>query len=297
MFDELKTFIAVVEFKNFTRAGEYLNLSQPSVSTHIKNLENYFNVTLINRSIKQKTIHITESGYKLYEHAKEILNLLEVTYLDVKNSSNSLKGTLKIGASLTIGEYILPKFLSYFTNKYPDIEIELIIENTSSISSRIKDLSLDIGLIEGAPQPGNITQDYFLKDSMVIAFPYDKDLDPENFKLENLNDQKWIVREEGSGTREFFNTFMQTNKLTPKKIMVLGSNYAIKEAVKNNLGITLISSLVTANEENNNEFSLWSLNNSLYRYFSYIIPQNITLTKATSTFLEELKLFYSSKNK
>ena len=76
MFDELKTFIAVVEFKNFTRAGEYLNLSQPSVSTHIKNLENYFNVTLINRSIKQKTIHITESGYKLYEHAKEILNLL-----------------------------------------------------------------------------------------------------------------------------------------------------------------------------------------------------------------------------
>lgn len=151
MFDELKTFIAVVEFKNFTRAGEYLNLSQPSVSTHIKNLENYFNVTLINRSIKQKTIHITESGYKLYEHAKEILNLLEVTYLDVKNSSNSLKGTLKIGASLTIGEYILPKFLSYFTNKYPDIEIELIIENTSSISSRIKDLSLDIGLIEVLP--------------------------------------------------------------------------------------------------------------------------------------------------
>ena len=66
MLEELKTFIAVVEYKNFTRAGEYLNLSQPSVSTHIKNLESYYGVTLINRSIKHKSIVITENGYKLY---------------------------------------------------------------------------------------------------------------------------------------------------------------------------------------------------------------------------------------
>ena len=75
MLEELKTFIAVVEYKNFTRAGEYLKLSQPSVSTHIKNLERSFGVTLINRSVKQKTIFITENGYKLYERAKEIINL------------------------------------------------------------------------------------------------------------------------------------------------------------------------------------------------------------------------------
>ena len=66
MLEELKTFIAVVEYKNFTKAGEYLNLSQPSVSTHIKNLENYYGVTLINRSVKQKSIIITENGYILY---------------------------------------------------------------------------------------------------------------------------------------------------------------------------------------------------------------------------------------
>ena len=68
MLEELKTFIAVVEYKNFTRAGEYLKLSQPSVSTHIKNLERSFGVTLINRSVKQKTIFITENGYKLYQY-------------------------------------------------------------------------------------------------------------------------------------------------------------------------------------------------------------------------------------
>ena len=90
MLDELRTFIAVVEYKNFTRAAEHLNLSQPSVSTHIKNLEKIFDVTLINRSVKQKTILITESGYKLYERAKKIVNLVDITFIDVKNSSNSL---------------------------------------------------------------------------------------------------------------------------------------------------------------------------------------------------------------
>ena len=130
MFQELKTFIHVVEFNNFTKAGEYLNLSQPSVSTHIKNLENYFGVKLINRSVKQKKILITDSGYKLYEKAKEIMSLLDITYMEVRNNTDTLKGKLKIGASLTIGEYLLPRFISYFTNKYPDIDVELSINNT-----------------------------------------------------------------------------------------------------------------------------------------------------------------------
>ena len=103
MIEELKTFISVVDYKNFTKAAEYLNLSQPSVSTHIKNLENIFGVTLINRSIKQKTISITESGYTLYKRAKEIISLLDVTFIDVKNLSSSVKCSLKIGDSLTIG--------------------------------------------------------------------------------------------------------------------------------------------------------------------------------------------------
>ena len=82
MIDELKTFIAVVDFKNFTRAGESINLSQPSVSTHIKNLESYFNTQLINRSIKQKNIVITESGYLLYKKAKEILHKKNSEFTD-----------------------------------------------------------------------------------------------------------------------------------------------------------------------------------------------------------------------
>ena len=221
MLEELKTFIAVVEHKNFTRAGEYLNLSQPSVSTHIKNLESSFDVTLINRSVKQKNICITENGYKLYEKAKEIINLLDITYIEVKDNNNSLKGTLKVGTSLTIGEYFLPKFLSIFSKKYPDIDVEIVIENTSLICSHLKDLTLDIGLIEGTPTLGSFNQEYFLKDQLVLAF------NPSNNKLiniksyEELNNHLWIVREDGSGSREYFNMFLESNKIIPNKIRLI----------------------------------------------------------------------------
>lgn len=294
MFEELKTFIAVVEFKNFTKAGEHLNLSQPSVSTHIKNLENVFGVRLINRSVKQKTIVITESGFTLYKKAKEILNLIDITHMEVLNTSNSLKGHLKIGASLTIGEYVLPKFLAIFCKKYPDIDIEVFIENTSIICSHLKELTLDIGLIEGTSSSSSFIQEYFLEDKMVLAFPYNSELITDNFSFDKLQNQKWVVREEGSGTREFLNMFLGTNEIVPNGIMVLGSNYAVKEAVRNNLGITIISNFVALPGVENKELSIIELNNPYVRHFSYILPKNITISKASQVFLEEFKEYTSS---
>ena len=156
MIEELKTFIAVVEFKNFTKAAHHLNLSQPSVSNHIKSLERYFDTIIIDRSIKQKKIYITESGEILYNRAKEILNLLDITCDELHNNSESIHGHLSIGSSLTIGEYILPKFLKTFTDKYPNIQIEVLIENTKSICDKLSKVSLDIGLVEGSVSSYNL---------------------------------------------------------------------------------------------------------------------------------------------
>lgn len=289
MFEELKTFIAVVEYKNFTKAGCHLNLSQPSVSTHIKSLENHYGVTLINRSIKQKTIFITENGYKLYKRSKEIIHLLETTYMEVRDISDSIKGSIKVGASLTIGEYILPKFLTSFCKKYPDIDVEIFIENTSLISSSVKDLTLDIGFIEGISVYPNFNQEYLLEDKMVLALPYDSRLSNTNLSLDKLQNQNWVVREEGSGTREFLNKFLSTNKIVPKNIMVLGSNYAVKEAVRNNLGITIISSLVASRAAENKELFIIELDDSYSRNFSYILPKDITISKIAEIFLNEFK--------
>lgn len=289
LFEELKTFIAVVEHKNFTKAGEYLNLSQPSVSTHIKNLENYYGVTLINRSIKHKSIIITENGYKLYNRSKEIIHLLDTTYMEVRDISDTIKGTIKVGASLTIGEYILPTFLTVFREKYPDIEVDIFIENTSLIAESLKDLTIDIGFIEGVSSFPNLNQEYLLEDKMVLAVPYNSNWIDKEFSFDMLQNQSWVAREEGSGTREYLNMFFNSNKIITKNIMVLGSNYAVKEAVRNGLGITVISNFIANSAAKNKELIAIDLDKSYNRNFSYILPKNIKVDKSTEIFLNEFK--------
>lgn len=289
MLEELKTFIAVVEYENFTKAGERVNLSQPSVSVHIKNLEEYFGVSLVTRSVKKKNIVITESGLLLYKRAKEMLKLMETTKDELKNISNTVKGHLRIGASLTIGEYFLPDFLSEFSKAYPDIEIEVIIANTNSICDKIKNLKIDIGLIEGVAPSFDFNQQYFSEDRMVLMVPYNDPITREKFSYELLKNRRWISRESGSGTREYLNMFLTTKEITPKSIMVMGSNYSVKEAVKNNLGITLISNYVAEAGIRNNELSVIELEESYKRHFSYIVPKDIAITKATQVFIESLK--------
>jgi DNA-binding transcriptional LysR family regulator len=296
MLEELKTLIAVVECKNFTKAGENLKLSQPSVSTHIKNLENRFEVTLIDRSIKQKTIYITESGYILYNRSKEILNLLDKVDHEMKDVSDSVIGHVKVGASFTIGEHILPKFLTNFTKSYPDIDIEIFIQNTSQVSSHIKNLNYDVGLVEGTTSSSHFIQKYFLMDKMILAMPYDRNLSSENFSFDSLQNKIWVTRENGSGTREYLNMFLNSNEIVPKNIIILGSNYAVKEAVKNGLGITIISNLVTKSDVKNKTLSTIELDENFNRHLSYIIPKNTTLSKSVDVFLSELCNYCSKFN-
>ncbi len=293
MLEELKTFMAVVEYESFTKAGEIVNLSQPSVSVHIRNLENYFGAKLITRSVKQKNIIITDSGYLLYRRSKEMLRLLETTKGELKNLSSSLKGQIKIGASFTIGEYLLPAFLGEFSKQYEDIEIELIIENTASICDKVKNLKLDFGLIEGITSSFDFYQEYFSEDYIVLMVPYEHPLTKEEFSYDKLQDLRWISREKGSGTREYLNIFLTENEIIPKSIMVLGSNYSVKEAVKNGLGVTFISNYVAKEAAQNKEVSIIELDKKYKRHFSYILPKEISLSNASEIFLQKLKRSFS----
>lgn len=289
MFDELKTFITVVEYKNFTKAGEILHLSQPSVSAHVKNLESRFQTTLIHRSVKQKTIVITESGQKLYRYAKEILDLTDLAYEEVSNNHHVHKGHIRVGASLTIGEYILPAFLGEFVKKYPNIEVEVCINNTSIISEQVKSLTLDIGLIEGANVSAYFNQEYFSEDQLVLALPYHEDFDPKHFYFELLNNKTWIVRETGSGTREYVDLFLSSHEIIPKQIMVMGSNYAIVQAVSNGLGVTIMSHVITNLPEAQGKINTIPLNANFNRHFSYILPKAISPSSNVEHFITELK--------
>ncbi|PRR80009.1 LysR family transcriptional regulator [Clostridium vincentii] len=289
MLDELRTFIAVVEYKNFTKAAKEINLSQPSVSLHIKHLEGYFNTTLIQRSVKQKNIYITQSGNLLYERSKQIIKLLDDTKGDILDYGNVVKGRLHIGASFTIGEYFLPTFLGQFTKAYPNLELEVTIENTHNICEKVKSFQVDLALVEGTVPSSNFKINHFYKDKMEIAVPYNHYLVNQKFSIEELRNQTWISREVGSGTREYLNFFLSTNDIHPKNIIVFGSNYSVKEAVKNNLGITFISSLVTEPALKNKEISILKTIEKYTRPFSYILQKGILPSKGTLVFIDMLK--------
>ena len=210
---------------------------------------------------------------------------------ELHNDTENMEGHLKIGASLTIGEYILPQFLKEFCHKYPNIQVEILIENTKSICDKLSNISLDIGLVEGTVSSTNLNKCYFYEDKMVLALPYDEELNNKESIFEYLNNCVWIGREKGSGTREYMDMFLNNSKIQPKNMLVFGSNFAVKEAVKNNLGVTIISSLIANSSNKNKELKIIPLDNHFTRNFSYVLPNNITHSKVNDLFINEFKKF------
>ena len=126
---------------------------------------------------------------------------------------------------------------------------------------------------------------------MVLALPYDEELNNKESIFEYLNNCVWIGREKGSGTREYMDMFLNNSKIQPKNMLVFGSNFAVKEAVKNNLGVTIISSLIANSSNKNKELKIIPLDNHFTRNFSYVLPNNITHSKVNDLFINEFKKF------
>ena len=243
MIEELKTFIEVVKYENFTKAAKKINLSQPTVSLHIKRLEKMFDTILIQRSNKSKTVTITPEGKLLYDKGLEILNAIDVIRSEIAHTSSQTRRTLRVGASLTIGDYFLPEMLSQFTELNPEVEIEVSIENTTLICNKVGALEVDIGLIEGDTHQVGLKREYFYEDNMILITAHDGPLTRANVRLSDLRHQVWISREVGSGTQVALHHFLEKNNIEPKRIMTFNSNFAVKEAVKKGLGITLLSEI------------------------------------------------------
>ncbi len=287
--ESLKVFVTVIEQKNFSRAAELLHLSQPAVSMQIRNLETEFGTKLIHRSSKQ--VKPTQSGEILFERAKRILQLYDEAKQEIHFLHNIVTGTLKIGASFTIGEYILPRLLAEYAAQYPHVELEVTIANTEEITQAVRSKKLDIGLIEGDVDFPDITVNPFMQDELIIVVPADASLSfSKTIPAPQLQNQIWILRESGSGTRFYQDQLLQELALTMKRSFVFSSSQAVKEAVIAGLGISLLSRWVVAKELTSGELHAVQVNEKKwYRPFSVILPQDAVVTKTMDVFIQKVK--------
>lgn len=213
-----------------------------------------------------------------------------MTEKELKNLSNSPKGHLRIGASLTIGECLLPHFLGEFCKKYPDIDIEVIIGNTTEITSMVKAFKIDLAFIEGNIHSDKLIQQYVLEDPLVLITPKCSVLPSHISDFSLLQNQRWLTSEYGSGLREALDYFLTSHRIVPRSKMVFNSNLALLQAVKNNLGIALISThvLLTQNLSETN-LKVISLGGGIHSTFSYVLPKEVRPSKVTCIFLDEFK--------
>jgi len=295
--DTLEIFKKVAEEKSFSKAAEDLFLSQPAVSSHIRNLENEFGTKLIYRSSKH--VDLTPAGEILYEQSCKIINQYQEAKEKINQIQSVVSGNLRIGASFTIGEYILPELVSQTATRYPNLNINVTIGNTEEIAQGLRHNRLDVALVEGKITGKEFILEPFMVDEMVlIALPSHSLAKMKSVGAQDLEDQVWILREGGSGTRESSDRFIETLKIPVKHSYVFSSNTGVKAAVLNGLGIALVSKLIIQKEIKAGELAIIPLEQNLPRLSrEFIIArgQETYVTKASEVFLMELS-HYSQDN-
>jgi DNA-binding transcriptional LysR family regulator len=294
-FEAMKTFVTAVDLQSFTKASQRLNLSQPTVSFHIKSLENYFNSTLIDRSPKR--FKITQTGELVYQRAKQILAVIDKAKSEVYEFQNQMRGNIHIGASYTVGEYILPSMLKVFDDLYPDVDLHVKIANSERINRAIQLHELDVGLVEGQVNHQGLASTPFSEDEMVVIVPPGHPIREQNSgSFQPIQNQTWISREVGSGTRAMLDLMMDSYNISPRKLITIGSNHGVVQAVKEGLGFSFISKTVVEHTGAENLIVRLPYIKPMTRYFSIVTPENKEeISKNVQVFIDQLEKLYSLK--
>lgn len=217
-----------------------MNLAQPTVSLHIKNLECELNVALLVRS--NKTFHVTPEGELLYERAIQLLKLAEKTKEEIWWKHYEVSGQLRIAASYTIGEYLLPEVLTKLHQKFPHLQVEVTIENTEDVESAVRELRCDIGCIEGSVPAKELIIKPFMYDELILVAVNTHPLAKrDHVDLADLQAAHWVMREKGSGTRQFTDYLLRSIGQVNPSCTIFSSNEGVKQAVLSGLGIAAVS--------------------------------------------------------
>lgn len=238
----LNTFITLAKINSYTKAAEILNITQPAVSQHIKFLEDYYGVQLFKK--QGRSIKLTDEGKVLLSYASEIEMLYKAAEIEIKNKSGIVK-TYNVGASMTIGGYVLPEILAKYKKVYRNITILMQVKNTEEIVENLMNRSLDFAVIEGPFDKNKFRFKKFRDDELVLAVSPEHDFAKQKqVDIKDIISGNLILRERGSGTRKIFEDKLAESGYKLKGMenyMEIGSISAIKSLVESNLGYTIIS--------------------------------------------------------
>lgn len=279
-----KIFVAVCDKMNMTKASEELFISQSAVSQVISELESHYGVPLFERLSKK--LYLTKAGEQLLSYARHIIRL----NTELENSMKTLyqNGSIRIGASVTVGAYVLPKLVSHLQKLNPQTDIKVYEENTEKIEKMLLLDKIDLGLVEGETTTPDIINRPFMNDELILIcgschrfakLPY---VEPCELQME-----KFIIREEGSGTRKTFEDKMAENQLTWETTWTCNNTETIKIAVAEGLGISVISKFSIKNEIASGllcEIPIRGIN--FTRQFKIIYHKNKYLTETMKHFID-----------
>ena len=294
----LKVFHTVAKLLSFTKAAEALHMTQPAVTFQVRQLEEYFNTRLFDRT--HNKVNLTPAGEKVAEFAERIFDLYSEMENSVRDLTGEISGALTIGASTTIAEYMLPALLGEFKNRYPDINLRLKVSNSEGIVSMVEHNVIDLGVVESPVSNKNLIVEVCHDDQLVVVAPPDHELVKRGGKVKATDIVKYpfVSREEGSGTRDVIMQYLLDQKVNPNEMtfcLELGSPEAIKGAVEAGMGITIISRSIIDKELKLNTLCELQLDPPLSRPFSFVRQRQ----KFRVTVMEELLEFaqaYFKKN-
>ena len=282
---KLEIFYRTAKCLNMSQVAKDMYISQPSISQCISEIESEIDTKLFDRIGKK--LYLTHEGQIFYEYTRRILNIYEEG-INVIRSSKSNKGKLVIGASTTIGTYIMPYIIHKFNQKEKDIEISMIIDNKQNIEELILNNKVDIGFIEGTVNSKEIILKDIWMDELVFISSVDHEWNGKKYlDIEDLKNNKFIIREDGSGTRERFEDFLENKDIKFDSYIELSNLEAILNYVKLNIGVSCLPYMSVLSEENSKSINVYRLkDHNINRSLYSAIHKDKYISKPIECFME-----------
>lgn len=267
----LETFLTLCKILNYTKTAEILHITQPAVSQHISYLEHSYGVKLF--SYVGKNLSLTESGQMLYNFALAMKSSSDKIRSQISSPKDN-KQTINFGTTLTIGEYTMPKLLSRLLIDYPNINITMEVGNTKDLLYKLKDGQVDFVFLEGHFKKLDYDSKLFSRESFIGICSPDHDFAHNSINFQDLFNERLILREEGSGTREIFEQILYEQNINMKSfntVTEIGNINLIKELVARNHGITFLYEEAVKEELASNKLGKINLKDFLVtREFNFV---------------------------